>query len=319
MRMVVATHGHCFDGLASAVVFTRLARAVEGASTTFSYRGCGYGEGQKTPTDALLDGDRNAILDYRFAATDRLTWFFDHHLTAFLSPEDRAYFDARVGSGRFFFDAACTSCTLLVSRVASERFGVDVSDLASMIEWANTIDSAAFESPEQALDRTNPVLRLAAVVERHGDDGLLGRLVPQLLEKPLSEVLRSEEVAKRYAHIEAQHERFVKSVREHAVRRGPVVKVDLTNEQLETIGKFVTYALYPDAAYSVIIGKMKNAVKISVGYNPWSGKPREFDISAICARYGGGGHAVVGAVQLRPDELERARAIAETIVLELSA
>jgi hypothetical protein len=46
MRFVVATHGHCFDGLSSAVVFTRL---TEGAGTNFrnfEYRTCGYGSGQ---------------------------------------------------------------------------------------------------------------------------------------------------------------------------------------------------------------------------------------------------------------------------------
>jgi hypothetical protein len=67
----------------------------------------------------------------------------------------------------------------------------------------------------------------------------------------------------------------------------------------------------------VIVGRLKNAAKISVGYNPWSGKPCEFDISAICARYGGGGHAVVGAVQLKPQEIDRAREIALAIVREL--
>lgn len=317
MRIVVATHGHCFDGLASAVVFTRLARKISGADATFSYRGCGYGDGQVTPTDALLTGDENAILDYRFAATDRLTWYFDHHRTAFLTEEDRAYFESRVPSGKFFYDADFTSCTKFIAGIAKERFGVDVTDLGEMIRWADIIDSAGFESPEQALDRTNPVLRLAAVVERHGDDKLLSRLIPELLERPLADVVQSADIDRRYKKIEAQHERFVKRVKERAVLRGKVVLVDLTDEPLETIGKFVTYALYPQAVYSVIVGQLKNAAKISVGYNPWSGKPCEFDISAICARYGGGGHAVVGAVQMKPGEIAKVREIALSIAEEL--
>src|SRR5882672_260477 len=73
MHVVVATHGHCFDGLASAVVFTRLMQQIEGGKAEFSYRACGYGDGQLTPTDAVLSGDQNAILDYRFAASERLT------------------------------------------------------------------------------------------------------------------------------------------------------------------------------------------------------------------------------------------------------
>jgi hypothetical protein len=316
MRVVVATHGHCFDGLASAVVFTRLIGAVEGPGAICSYRACGYGEGQLTATDAVLSGDQNAILDYRFSASDRLTWYFDHHRTAFASEDDRRFFEARISSGRFFFDGACTSCTKLVTAVAREH-GARTDDLEELIRWADVIDSANFETPDQALDRTRPVMRLAAVIERHGDERLFAELVPRLLERPLEEVALMPEVDLRYLKIAAQHEHFVRRVRERAERRGRVVLVDLTAEPLETIGKFVTYALYPDAVYSVIVGLLKNAAKISVGYNPWSGKPCDTDISAICARYGGGGHRVVGAVQLGSGDLARARDIAFSIAAEL--
>jgi hypothetical protein len=186
------------------------------------------------------------------------------------------------------------------------------------VHWANVVDSAGFKTPEEALDRSNPVMRLAAVIERHGDDRLITELVPKLLERPLVEIAASPGIAERYGKIEAQHERFVRRVRERAEQRGRVVMVDLTDEALETIGKFVTYALYPDAVYSVIVGLLKDAAKISVGYNPWSGKPLDTDISAICARYGGGGHPVVGAVQFAAGQLDRAREVARDIAEELA-
>jgi hypothetical protein len=318
MQVVVATHGHCFDGLASAVVFTRLFRAVESSSASFVYRACGYGEGQASGTDAVLTGDQNAILDYKFSASDRLTWYFDHHRTAFEKPGDRDVFQSRIATGRYFYDAACTSCTKLVNTVALERFGIKTDGLDELVRWADIIDSAAFATPEQALDRTNPVMRLAAVIERHGDDHLISRLVPMLLEQSVEEVAASSDITRRYKKISEQHERFVRRVREKAQRKGRVVVVDLTEEPLETIGKFVTYALYPDAVYSVIVGCMKNAAKISVGYNPWSGQACDTDISAICARYGGGGHPYVGAIQFKNGELERAREVAAAITLELA-
>jgi hypothetical protein len=316
-HVVVATHGYCFDGLASAVVFTRLVRALN-PGATFTYRACGYGQGQLVPTEAVLSGDENAILDYRFTRSERLTWYFDHHRTAFASREDRAFFDSRVPSQRYFYDETCTSCTKLIAATSQATFGVSVDDLSELVTNADKIDSAAFATPEEALDRSNPVMRLAAVIERHGDDELVTSLVPLLLERPLGEIARSPYVEERYLAIAAQHDRFVRRVRERAERRGRVVLVDLTDEPLETIGKFVTYALYPDAVYSVIIGLLENAVKISVGYNPWSGKPSEIDISAICARYGGGGHPFVGAVQFGVGEFARARQVAEEITRELS-
>lgn len=318
MRVVVATHGHCFDGLASAVVFTRLLSSL-GHGATFSYRACGYGKNQLVPRDEILAGDVNAILDYRFVPSERLTWYFDHHGTAFASPEERAIFDARVPGGRYFYDPACSSCTLLIERVCHERFGVETADLADLVHWADVIDSAGFDNAQQALDRTNPVLRLAAVVERYGDDRLLGGLVPRLLESPLLEVAASAEINRKYESLAAPHERFVARVRARAERQGRVVFVDLTDEPLETIGKFVTYALHPDAMYSVLIGVVRDsAVKISVGYNPWSGSPRDADLGAICARYGGGGHPYVGALQLDKKDLPRALEIARALTRELA-
>jgi hypothetical protein len=317
MHVVVATHGHCFDGLASAVVFTRLMQKVEGASAAFTYRACGYGEGQLTPTDDVLSGDQNAVLDYRFAPSERLTWYFDHHRTAFANERERDLFARNQPTGRFFYEPAYTSCTKLVCEVAADKFGVSLSGLEDLVRWADVIDSAAFQTPEE-LDRSNPVMRLAAVVERYGDDRLLTELVPKLLVHPLAEIASMPEVEKRYGKIASHHERFVERVRARAVQKGRVVVVDLTDEVLEMIGKFVTYALYPHAVYSVIVGLMKNATKISVGYNPWSGMPCDVDISAICARYGGGGHPVVGAIQFGRHEIDRARQVALEIAAELA-
>jgi nanoRNase/pAp phosphatase (c-di-AMP/oligoRNAs hydrolase) len=57
--------------------------------------------------------------------------------------------------------------------------------------------------------------------------------------------------------------------------------------------------------------------KISVGSNPWSQRPRTHNLAALCERYGGGGHPVVGAISFPPEELPRAREIAREIVREL--
>ena len=48
-----------------------------------------------------------------------------------------------------------------------------------------------------------------------------------------------------------------------------------------------------------------------------SGVTRTHDISKICERYGGGGHAVVGAIAL-PTDIERCRQIGSEIVAEPS-
>jgi hypothetical protein len=318
MRFVVATHGHCFDGLASAVLFNRFQCELGARTAEFHYRACGYSPGQAKADEALLDGDDNAILDYRFSPAKSLSWYFDHHRTAFSGPEDQAVFEERVANGRYFFDAAYSSCTKLVADVARERFGVDMSPLAELISWADRVDSARFESAEQAVSRSDPVMQLVSVVEHYGDDAFLRKWVPELLKRPLGELARSGEVQERYRPLGRKHERFVQRVRDKGERRGRVVFVDLTETVLDTVGKFVTYALFPDSVYSVIVGLLKSGPKISVGYNPWSGRPRDADISAICARYGGGGHPVVGGIAFGQNEIERARNVANQIANELA-
>ena len=318
MRFVIATHGHCFDGVSSAVIFTRLLKRIEPGTHELVYRGCGYGAAQQRPDERLLDGDRNAILDYRYAPSPRLDWYFDHHQTAFASAADREHFEARRPSGRFFFDPEYGSCTQLVSDVAKRDFGVREPDLVELVSWADRVDAARFDGPDAAIDRNNPVMRLVSVIEHYGDDKLIEKLVRELLERPLLEVAASPAIETRYGPLGEKHERFIQRVREKSQRRGRVVFVDLTEAVLESVGKFVTYALFPDSTYSVIVGLLKGGAKISVGYNPWSGKPRDADISAICARYGGGGHPVVGGIAFKATELERARTIASSIADELA-
>jgi len=96
------------------------------------------------------------------------------------------------------------------------------------------------------------------------------------------------------------------------------VLVDLTDQLIEVAGKFVTYALFPQSAYSVLVSRSKSKCKISIGYNPWSPAARKHNIAAICERHGGGGHPVVGAISLAADKAEEARTLARSIAEELA-
>src|SRR5439155_11429568 len=135
-----------------------------------------------------------------------------------------------------------------------------------------------------------------------------------LLERPLDEVARSAPIQARWEPLKAAHLAFIERVRHKSERLGSVVLVDLTDEVIEVAGKFVTYALFPESTYSVMVSRGRTRCKVSVGYNPWSGTERRHDISEICRRYGGGGHLVVGAIAFSPTESEKARQIGPEIV-----
>jgi hypothetical protein len=309
-------------------MFTRLYRhRFPGDGATFSYHGAGYGPGQNGVDSAVLSGDANAILDFRFSALPQLDWYFDHHVSAFVTPQDRAAFEARAAAGeaagerRYFHDGSYSSATKLIADLGRERFGLDSSGDAELVRWADMIDSAAFPSAQMAVERAEPELRLMTVVEHHADDAFLAKMVPRLLEQPLADVARSADVEQAYEPLGKAHEDFVERVKKQATRTGPgglVVLVDLADELLEVAGKFVTYALYPESAYSVLLSRSKSKCKISIGYNPWSRVPRTHNIAAICERHGGGGHPVVGAISLPADRVDAARTLARQIAEELA-
>lgn len=321
--MVVATHGHCFDGLASAVLFTRLYEHLEGAGkASFRYLGAGYGPGQNGVDPAVLDGDVNAILDFRFSRAKSLTWYFDHHVSAFPTADDRAAFTeaAAAPSPRMFHDGAYSSCTKLIADVGKARFGFDADalGLAELVRWADIIDAARFPSAQMAVDKTEPALQLMTVVEHHGDAAFLGKMVPALLERPLEEIARAKEIQDAFVPLRAAQQGFVKLVEENARVIGAAVLVDLSHVSIETAAKFVTYALHPTSAYSILLTRSASKCKLSLGYNPWSNVPRTHDIARICERHGGGGHPVVGAISLPAADVEKAKALAASLAEELS-
>jgi nanoRNase/pAp phosphatase (c-di-AMP/oligoRNAs hydrolase) len=110
----------------------------------------------------------------------------------------------------------------------------------------------------------------------------------------------------------------LEAIKRKAVFENGVVYFDLVDEGYEGFNKFIPYYLFPEATYSVALTRGTQRTKISVGSNPWAPRPRTHNIAKICERYGGGGHAVVGAISFKPDEVERARQAIKEIVVELS-
>lgn len=315
----VLTHGHCFDGLVSAALFTKLLGELEPAKTlSFSYRSCGYGPKLKRIPKGWLAGQINAILDFRYAENENLTFYFDHHKTAFESDKDQRRAVQRVraskGARKLHFDPACTSCAKLIARVAEETYGVKLADTEELVEWADRVDSARFESAEDAFFARGEALVLSDVVERHGDTPFVAKYAPMLARAHVNEVAREPEIQEMAAPLAAAKERFLSVVRQTGVVRGDVSVTDLGAQEITPAGKFATYVAFPSCRYSVILLRTRDQLKLGVGFNPWSGVQREHDIAALCKAEGGGGHPVVGAVNFAHAELDRARASLEKMV-----
>jgi hypothetical protein len=316
MKLRLLYHGHCFDGVASAAVFTRFYQERINPQSEVEYTGLLHRPGALFDEE-MFDGQENAIVDFKYSASQRLTWWFDHHQSAFLSPEDEAHF-RRDRSGKKFLDATRKSCTEFIADVAQSRFGFRGDGLAPLVRWAHVIDGALYDSAAQCVELAAPALQLMQVIESDPDDGFIEWIIKALAVKPLDEVASGEEVQRRFGPILAQHLATLETIRGKATYAKGVVQFDLVDEGMDGFNKFIPYYLYPETTYSVALTRGPQRTKISVGSNPWSPRPRTHNIASICERYGGGGHAVVGAVSFGPEEIERGRSAMREIVGELS-
>jgi len=322
LRVRVFYHDKCFDGACSASLFTRFHRERIHPDASYEYHGLVHRAG------ALFDeseftGDENAIVDFKYSASPRITWWFDHHLSAFLTPQDHQHFLAckqdPVCGERKFYDPDYTSCTSFLAKIASTRFGFDTAPVAELIHWADIVDGAQYESPESAVEMAAPAMKLTLIIESTQDPLFIPRLIPLLTELPLAEVLAQPFVAGLLPPLLERHQQALKMIGDRSEERDGTIFFDITDQPLEGYNKFIPYYLHPNATYSIGLSKSSFRTKVSVGSNPWTkaDPAKMVNLAAVCERYGGGGHARVGAISFPPDQADQAREAAAVIVAEL--
>ena len=324
MRVKVFYHDKCFDGACSASLFTRFHRECIAKGVAFEYHGLVHRAG------ALFDeseftGDENAIVDFKYSASPRITWWFDHHLSAFLTPQDHEHFLAcqrdPVCGSRKFFDPSYTSCTSFLAHIASTKFGFNTWPVADLVHWADIVDGALYESPKAAVEMAAPAMKLTMIIESTQDPAFIPKLIPLLTEMPLSEVLAQPFVSSLLPPLLERHKEGIELIRSRSQEVDGTIYFDITDKPFDSYNKFIPYYLHPQATYSIGLSKSSFRTKVSVGSNPWTkaDPAKMVNLAAVCERYGGGGHARVGAISFPPDQEDRARAAAAEIVAELRA
>lgn len=315
MKVKVLYHNNCFDGLASAAIFSRFYRKVIASGAECSYSGLMHRAGSVFQ-DAVFDGDENAIVDFKYSSSPRLTWWFDHHESAFLTPEDEAHF-RQDRSGKKFHDPTYKSCTKLIADVAATQFGFRCPELDELVYWADVIDGAQYPDARAAVEATEAAMKILLVIEGSRDDQLARCLIKDFQERPLSQIAAEPYIAQSFEPLYQWHLKSIEVISQAAQSRDGVVYFDVSSDSMEGYNKFIPYYLFPDARYSVGVSLSPGRAKVSVGSNPWSPRPREHNLAKICERYGGGGHAAVAAISFPPEQLDVARQVAAEIVTEL--
>jgi len=278
-------------------------------------RGMAHRAGPLFDADAFA-GEENAVVDFRFSTDPRLTWWFDHHQSAFETEADAQAFRAD-RSGKKFWDPSAKSCTRFLARTVTTRFGWDPSPLRELIDWAEIIDGALFPNPRMAVELAEPAMQLMLLVEATRDPALCPRLVRELSDRPLSEVLREPWVTGPLPPLLASHHEVVKLVRGRIRLEGGVATYDLADLGVDNVNKFIAYAADESTLYTVSVSRGPNRSKISLGSNTWKQELRKHNLARIAERYGGGGHPAGAAISFPPDQLEEARSAAAVIAAEL--
>jgi len=317
LKLKVFYHDRCFDGASSAALFSRFYRERISGDVEFEFSGLLHRAGSLF-NEADFTGDQNAIVDFKYSPSPKITWWFDHHESAFLSPADAAHFEQEQ-SNRKFYDPSFKSCTSFISMIATEHFGFNPSPVADLVKWADIIDGALYPDAKTAVEMKEPAMKLTMVIESTQDSGFVPKVIPLLATKPLAEVIQAPFIAPLLPPLLDRHKKSIALLRERTELMDGTLFFDVTDRELEGYNKFVPYFLHPESIYSVGLSKSSFRMKVSVGSNPWAPSPPMVNLAKICERYGGGGHARVGAVSFDVNQQAEARTAAKEIVEELRA
>jgi len=319
MKIKIFFHNNCFDGVASAATFAVFYRECVNPDAEQSFEGLAHKAGQIFD-ETRFDGDENAIVDFKYSSSPKLTWWFDHHQSAFLTEEDEAHYrndPAGILSGKKFVDTNFRSCTKYIAETAMVNFGLRADHLYELVQWADVIDGALYPDAKTAVELNAPALHLMLVIESARDDKLLAKIIKDLQTMTLSQVAEQSYITEIFEHYYDRHLKAIDIIKSAANSERGAVYFDVSGHDMEGYSKFIPYYLHPEALYSVGVSLSPQRSKVSIGYNPWAREARRHNLASICERYGGGGHPVVGAISFSPQDLELARKVAQDVAEEL--
>jgi len=316
MRVRLFYHDRCFDGACSAAVFAEFFRQRYDPAAEFVLTGLFHRADQLFDED-LFDGDENVIVDFKYSPSENLTWWFDHHQSAFLSPEDGEHYERYTG-GQKFYDASYKSCTKFIAMIGEQKFSFDSTGLEELIRWADIIDGAQYANAKEAVEMKAAAMKLTLVLEA-ANPNRSKDIIPLLTTHSLDEIAALPWVKKCFEGLFQRHMESIELIRARGKQTGNTIFFDLSDTDHGGYNKFIPYHLFPESIYTIAVSDAGFRTKVSVGSNPWAEEEPSHNLATICERYGGGGHSRVGAISYGPGELPRARETAREIVAELSA
>jgi hypothetical protein len=303
-------HFPCFDGTISAVLAALFLKQTRGWNCK-DIHPVNY-HLQKEWLDTLLP-KRSAVVDFLYHP--QAAFWADHHETSFLTGQLRTDYESRKSADRIY-DRQSGSCALLLWRNMQEVFQGD-QRLQEMVLWADKIDSARYESVQEAFSNSHPALVLYRSLAVEADAAYCSYLLRRLQRASLAEAVQAAQVQKRFTQAVELSEAGLKKMRAALRLDGNIAVYELTSDG-SLINRYAPYYFYPEALYSVAITHSEHGARIMTMRNPW----REFEclnLGEFMKKFGGGGHQRVGSLILGKDREGEVSGIVAELLNSLAA
>jgi hypothetical protein len=160
-------------------------------------------------------------------------------------------------------------------------------------------------------------MQLTLVIEGCKGSDTVHSIIRKMRTHQLADIIADPEIQAVYKPMYERHRKSIGIIQKQARCDRGVVFFDLIEDGLEGYNKFIPYDLFPESVYTVSVSAASFRTKVSVGSNPWAKGPLKYNLASICERYGGGGHAKVGAISFPVGAIAEARKAADEIAAEL--
>jgi len=287
-------HSPCFDGLVSAVLLSDYLRT--SANHRIELHPVNYHLNDTWEGLQLLQPA--AIVDFQYHP-DASIWF-DHHATPFLTPKFEAHYRQR-REPMLVFDRTSPSCSLLIWNQHLPMTG----DHYEKVLAADLIDSARYESPQQAVFDESPPFLINATLAIGETDEYTKFLVGELLARGLEATSGLAVVRDRFREFRRLRDlgqQLFTPTEDLRTHDGYTLTDDdillfAIDDSGGIVSRYAPFTVAPDARYSLGAIRSGDRVKITAMRNPW----RQFEsvpLGDIFKTFGGGGHQRVASTRL---------------------
>lgn len=304
-ELTIYLHFPCFDGVASAVLAGEALRVTGnlrlGRVIPVSY------EMRREWLNLRLPKP-SAIVDFLFHP-DAAFWA-DHHSTTFVSESAKKQFESRSRTNRFLYDSSAASCASVLWNACGQYISTR-EPYFEIVQWANKIDSAAYDSVEEAILGDAPALRINRSLFINPDLFYCEFLVRTIASKGLAATARHDEVTKRDDAARKKVMRGLQIAKRETRLFGNVAVLRFDETPNAMVSRYAPYVRFPAARYSITCFRSSRFTKITAMRNPWL----LFDsipLGELLGAFGGGGHQRVGSVIVQDND--KAEVIVDSLI-----